>query len=82
MDWCGMDAYVEDMHAYIGEKHTSDMLLMEIITIGENFSINVMQSGQGKLYVDALLAQLHALDIPADLVGEERYTLCDTQIPE
>ena len=25
MDWCGLDRYFEDLHAYIGEKHTKNI---------------------------------------------------------
>lgn len=76
MDWCGMEPYVEDLHAYIGEPSTPNMLLMEVMTIGADFSINFMQSGRGKRYVDAFMEQLRAYGIPATLTGEEPYTLC------
>ncbi len=82
MNWCGMDRYVEDLHAYIGEKHTPDMLLMEVMTVGEYFSINFMQSGRGTRYVNAFMEQLGEFNIPVSLVGEERYALCDTRIPQ
>lgn len=80
MDWCGLDRYVEDMHAYLGEKHTRNMLLIEVMTIGEDFSVNFMQSGRGSRYVNAFAEQLRGFDIPVDIVGEERYTLCDTRL--
>lgn len=81
MDWCGMDQYVEDLHAYIGEKDTSNMLLIEVMTVGTDFSLNFMQSGRGTRYVNAFMEQLQSLNIPVSLTGEERYTLCDTKIP-
>ena len=81
MDWCGLDKYVNDIHAYIGEKHTKNMLLIEVMTVGEDFTINFMQSGRGRAYVDAFAEQLRLMDIPVSLIGEERYTLCDTVIP-
>ena len=81
MDWCGMDRYVEDLHAYIGEKNTPNMLLMEVMTVGEDFTVNFMQSGRGTRYVSAFMEQLRLLAIPVKLVGETRYTLCDTEIP-
>ena len=43
--------------------------------------INLMQSGRGRAYVDAFMKQLSLANIPVSLVGEERYTLCDTVIP-
>ena len=82
MDWCGLDRYVKDIHVYIGEKQTKNMMLIEIMTIGEKFTVNLMQSGRGRAYVDAFMEQLKLADIPVSLVGEERYTLCDTVIPD
>lgn len=82
MDWCGLDRYVTDIHAYIGEKQTDNMLLIEVMTVGEDFTLNFMQSGRGRAYVDAFMEQLRLMDIPVSLVGEERYTLCDTVVPD
>lgn len=72
----------KDIHAYIGEKLTQNMLLIEVMTVGEYFSVNFMQSGRGTRYVDAFIEQLKNFNIPVSLVGEERYTLCDTKIPQ
>lgn len=80
MDWCGLESYVEDLHAYIGEKHTKNMLLLEVMTIGEDFSLTLMQSGRGEKYLDAFMSEIRSLDIPVSLVGEGRYRLCDTDL--
>ena len=80
--WCGMDRYIEDLHAYIGEKFTRNMLVIEVMAVGEYFSVNFMQSGRGTRYVDAFIEQLKNFSIPASIVGEERYKLCDTKIPQ
>ena len=82
MDWFGLDTYMEDIHAYIGEKDTRNMLLIEVMTIGEDFTLNFMQSGCGKRYLNAFIEQLRNEDIPVSIVGENRYTLCDTEIPK
>ncbi len=78
MDWCGLERYVEDLHAYIGEKHTENMLLIEVMTVGEDFSLTFMQSGKGEKYLNAFMEEILALGIPVSLAGEERYNLCDT----
>lgn len=80
MDWCGMDKYVEDMHIYIGEKQSRNTLLIEVLTIDEDFSLTFMQSGKGEKYLHAFIEQLKSCDIPVSLAGERRYTLCDTRI--
>ena len=81
MSWYGLDRYVEDIHAYIGEKSTKNMLLIEIMTIGEDFTVNFMQSGKGERYVKAFVEELRAFDIPVSIVCEERYSLSDTRLP-
>lgn len=80
-DWCGLDRYVEDMHVYIGEKDTRNMLLIEVMTAGNDFSVNFMQGGRGDRYVKAFIRQLRSFEISVSMVGEERYTLCGTRIP-
>ena len=82
MDWYGLDKYVEDLHAYIGEKQARNMLLIEVMTVGEDFTINFMQGGRTRRYLDAFIKELESFDIPVSVVGEERYTLCDTVLPE
>ena len=81
MNWCGLERYVEDLHAYIGEKHAKNMLIVEVMTVGEDFSLTFMQSGRGEKYLEAFVKELRTLDIPVRLVGEERYQLCDTCLP-
>ena len=80
MDWCGLEHYVEDLHAYIGEKHTKNMLIVEVMTVGEDFSLTFMQSGRGDRYLNAFIEETRAIGIPVSLVGEERYKLCDTDL--
>ena len=80
MDWCGLERYVDDLHAYIGEKHTNNMLLIEVMTVGEDFSLTFMQSGRGEKYLNAFMQELRFLQIPVNLVGEERYKLCHTDL--
>ena len=80
MDWCGLDRYVEDLHVYIGEKHTKNMLLIEVMTVGDDFSLTFMQSGRGEKYLNAFMEEICSLHIPVRLVGEERYDLCNTKL--
>ena len=80
MDWCGMERYIEDIHVYIAEENTPNMLLIEVMTIGEDFSINFMQSGKGERYLNAFIEQIKKVGIPVSLVGEEPYALCKTKI--
>ena len=56
------------------------MLLIEVMTVGEDFSFTFMQSGKGERYLNAFMEEICAIDIPVRLVGEERYTLCNTDL--
>jgi hypothetical protein len=78
--WYGMEKYIEDLHVYIGEKDAPPALWIEVMTLGEVFSVNFMQSGRGTRYLDAFIGQLQSFDIPVRLIGQERYTLCDTEL--
>jgi hypothetical protein len=80
MDWCGLEPYVVDLHAYIGEKHTRNMLLIEVMTVGDDFSLTFMQSGRGEKHLNAFIEEIRALGIPVNLLGEERYKLCNTKL--
>ena len=80
MDWCGLGRYVEDLHAYIGEKYTKNMLLVEVMTVGEDFSLTFMQSGRGEKYLNAFMEEIRSLHISVSFVGEERYKLCYTDL--
>ena len=80
MDWCGLERYVDDLHAYIGEKHTKNMLLIEVMAVGDDFSLTFMQSGRGEKYLHAFMEEIRSLQIPVSLVGEERYKLCNTDL--
>ena len=64
------------MQVYIGERHTKNMLLIEVMTVGEDFSLTIMQSGKGEKYLSAFIEELRALDIPVTRMGEGRYALC------
>ena len=55
---------------------------MEVMTVGEDFSINFMQSGRGERYVDAFVEELLAFGIPVRRSGEERFALCETRLPQ
>lgn len=82
VDWCGLERYMEDVHVYLGEKNTQGMILMEVMTIGEDFSITFMQKGRSRDYVEAFAKQLMDFEIPVRIASEENYTVCDTRIPE
>ena len=42
--------------------------------------LTFMQSGKGDKYLNAFVDELRTLDIPVIIVGEERYSLCNTDL--
>ena len=64
------------------QRMIGHMLLVEVMTIGEDFSLTFMQSGRGEKYLNAFMKESAELGIPVKLVGEERYALCNSCIPE
>ena len=43
-------------------------------------SLTFMQSGRGEKYLNAFIEEIHAFDIPVCIIGEERYTFCNTSL--
>lgn len=80
-DWCGLDKYVEDMNAYLGEKHTKHMFIIEVLTIRDDFTITFMQKGHSTRYVDAFVGELRSFGVPVSVDGGREYSVCDTKIP-
>ena len=58
MDWCGLERYVNDLHSYIAEKDTKNILLIEVMNVGAAFSLAFMQSGRGEKYLNAFSEEL------------------------
>ena len=50
------------------------------MTVGEDFSLTFMQSGKGEKYLNAFMDEIRSLGISVNLVGEERYNLCNTNL--
>lgn len=44
--WGGLEQYIRDAHGYAGENKRSGTISIEVFTVGENFSLCVMQPGK------------------------------------
>lgn len=77
IDWAGMEQYIEDVHAYAGEKKRTNSISLQIFTIGEYFSITFLQKGKGDYYVNAFVNSLVSQGIPCEIKGGAYYNLCD-----
>lgn len=77
VDWCGMEKYIRNVHAYAGENKRSGGISVEIFTIGDNFSLCLMQPGKNPKFVNELIKTFKESGINCVLDGEEHFTMPD-----
>lgn len=75
IDWCGMGNYIRNVHAYAGENKRSGSMSLEIFTIGDNFSLCLMQPGKNPEFVNELIKTFTESGINCVLDGEEHFTM-------
>lgn len=66
---------------YAGENHFAGQVGAEVFTVGDSFSICLMQPGKNPEFVDELIKEFDAYGIRCSLIGEERYVLADFMLP-
>ena len=79
--WGGMEKYIRDVHLYAGENNRHQTISVEVFTLGENFSICVMQPGKNPVFVQELIRCFASCDIECMLMSEERFRLADYELP-
>lgn len=75
-DRCGLGRYVDGLHAHVGERHTKNVLLVEVVTVEEELSLTFMQSGRGEKYLNAFIRRTGELGVSVRLVGERGKKRC------
>jgi hypothetical protein len=81
VSWGGMEKYLRDVYPYAGENHFSGVIGIEIFSVGENFSICMMQPGKNPAFVNAVIKAFDDCGVKCSLASEERYVLADFMIP-
>lgn len=82
-DWGGMEKYIKNVYLFAGEQKRGDTIGMEVLTIGDDFTICLMQRGKGEKYVNAFIQELNENGINVHLYGQKRYSLCSfAPLPE
>lgn len=81
INWCGLENYIDDVNVYIGEKNIKNMILIEVLTLREFFTITFMQGGRSDKFVRAFISELQKDGVEAKMVSEEGYVLSDTVLP-
>ena len=63
ISWGGMEKYIRDVHLYAGENHRHQSISVELFTLGDSFSICVMQPGRNPVFVQELIRCLPAVTL-------------------
>ncbi len=80
VSWNGMERYLRNVYIYAGENHFSGAIGVEVFTVGEFFSLCVMQPGKNPAFVNAMIQEFDQCNIRCAIEGEERYILADFMI--
>ena len=81
ISWGGMEKYIRDMHLYAGENDRHKSIGVELFTLGDYFSICVMQPGKNPAFVKELMHSFASFSIDCKLMSEERFRLTDYMLP-
>ncbi|MBO5551095.1 MAG: hypothetical protein J5966_03970 [Lachnospiraceae bacterium] len=79
--WNGMEKYIRDIHGYAGERTRHQTISVEVFTIGESFSLCLMQPGKNPVFMQELIRCFGSCGIDCRLMSEERFHLADYELP-
>ena len=81
ISWGGLEKYISDIHLYAGENDRHGSLGVELFTLGDKFSLCLMQPGKNPAFVEALRNTFARCGIDCKLISEERFQLADYVMP-
>lgn len=79
--WSGLNRYIENVVPYL-DITLSGGISAEIFSIGEVFSVNIMQHNDDSRYTDACSKLLRENRIQYTAEKPERFRLCGFQLPD
>ncbi|MBR3017717.1 MAG: hypothetical protein IKH57_11700 [Clostridia bacterium] len=79
--WSGLDRYIENLVPYL-DMTLSGGISVEIFSVGEVFSVNIMQRNDDSRYADAFSKLLRENRIQYTAEKPERFRLCGFQLPD
>ena len=79
--WSGLDRYILDVAPHF-DLTLSGGLSVEIFSVGEHFSINIMQRSPAPEYVDRFSALLRECGVEYAAEPPEHFVLCSFQLPD
>ena len=81
ISWGGLEKHIRDVHLYAGENNRHDSLSVELFTLGDVFSLCLMQPGRNPAFVQQLMQSFARYGIACQLMSEERYHLAPYSLP-
>ena len=79
--WGGLAKYIRDLHPYAGKNDRHQSLSVELFTLGEVFSLCLMQPGKNPAFVQRLMQTFEDYGIGCHMMSEERFHLADYNLP-
>ncbi len=79
--WSGLDRYLELVVPYL-DMTLSGGLSVEIFSVRDLFTVNIMQRNNDRRYVDRFERDLADHGIPFEAMAPEPFTLCGFRLPE
>ncbi len=79
--WSGLDGYVRSVFPYL-DMTLSGGISIEIFSVNEVFSVNVMQRGGWTAYTDRFAARLRENGVEFVSERPARFSLCGFQLPD
>lgn len=81
ISWGGLERYLRDVHVYAGENERHGSLSVEMFTMGDKFSICIMQPGRDPFFVEELIRTFADQGIECRPMSEEKCHLADFVLP-
>lgn len=81
VSWGGMERYIHNVYPYGGENEFHGTLGVELFTLGDSFSLCLMQPGKSDVFVQEFMQAFARHGIDCKLLSEERYHLADFALP-
>lgn len=81
VSWGGMEKHIRDVHVYAGENERHGSMSVELFTLGDVFSLCLMQPGKNPAFAQKLIQAFAGRGIGCRLMGEERFLLADYDLP-
>lgn len=81
VQWSGLDRYVTDVVPYF-DLTLSGGLTVEIFSVGETFTVNIMQRYGIEAYTDRFAELLSQTGVTYERKAPERFRLCSFRLPE